>query len=94
MDYILRHMNGIDLANPPVEQISDSGHAIRTQRKRSIATAAAVFLLLVGLGSALAAASPAITEALQDAALSGSRFAPVWKIVVQTAPLQTGEANP
>jgi len=48
MDYILRHMNGIDLANPPVEQINDSGHAIRTQRKRSIATAAAVFLCVLG----------------------------------------------
>src|SRR6202140_45129 len=48
MDYILRHMNGIDLANPPVEQISNSGHAIRTQRKRSIATAVAVFLCVLG----------------------------------------------
>src|SRR5437667_6190353 len=50
-------------------------------------TAAAVFLLLLGLGSALAAASPAILDAFQDGALSGSRFAPVWTIVVQTAPL-------
>ena len=48
MDYILRHMNGIDLANPPTEQISNSGHAIRTQRKRSIATAVAVFLCVLG----------------------------------------------
>ena len=39
-------------------------------------TAAAVFLLLLGLGSALAAASPAILDAFQDGALSGSRFAP------------------
>jgi hypothetical protein len=50
-------------------------------------TAAAVFLLLLGLGSALAAASPTILDAFQDGALSGSRFAPVWTIVVQTAPL-------
>ena len=48
MDYILRHMNGIDLANPPVEQISDSSHAIRTQRKRAIAAAVAVFLCVLG----------------------------------------------
>src|SRR2546428_2027041 len=50
-------------------------------------TAIAVFLLLLGLGSALAAGSPAILEAFQDAAVSGSRFAPVWTIVVATAPL-------
>ena len=50
-------------------------------------TATAAFLLLVGLGSALAAASPAILDAFQDGALSGSGFAPVWKIVVATAPL-------
>jgi hypothetical protein len=50
-------------------------------------TATAVFLLLLGLGSALAAASPAIVEAFQDAAVSGSRFAPVWTVVVATAPL-------
>ena len=48
MDYILQHMNGIDLANPPTEQISDSGHAIRTQRKRAIAAAVAVFLCVLG----------------------------------------------
>jgi hypothetical protein len=50
-------------------------------------TATAVFLLLLGLGSALAAASPAILEAFQDAAVSGSRFAPVWTVVVATVPL-------
>jgi len=50
-------------------------------------TATAVFLLLLGLGSALAAASPAFLEAFQDAAVSGSRFAPVWTVVVATAPL-------
>jgi hypothetical protein len=49
--------------------------------------ATAVFLLLLGLGSALAAASPAILEAFQDAAVSGSPFAPVWTVVVATAPL-------
>jgi 4-amino-4-deoxy-L-arabinose transferase-like glycosyltransferase len=48
MDYILLHMNGIDLANPPLEQISDSGHGIRTQRKRAIAAAVAVFLCVLG----------------------------------------------
>src|ERR1700730_9034954 len=48
MDYILRHMNGSDLANPPFEQISDSGHAIGTQRSRSLATAEAVFLCVLG----------------------------------------------
>jgi hypothetical protein len=48
MDYILRHMNGIDLANPPTEQISDSGHAIRTQHKRAIPAAVAVFLCVLG----------------------------------------------
>ena len=50
-------------------------------------TATAVFLLLLGLGSALAAASPAFLEAFQDAAVSGSRFAPVSTVVVATAPL-------
>src|SRR6266850_2386377 len=48
MDYILPHMNGIDLANPPTEQISDSGQAIRTQYKRAIAAAVAVFLCVLG----------------------------------------------
>lgn len=48
MDYILPHMNGIDLANPPTEQISDSGHAIRTQYKRAVAAAMAVFLCVLG----------------------------------------------
>jgi hypothetical protein len=50
-------------------------------------TATAAFLLLLGLGSALAATSPAILEAFQDAAMSGSRFAPLWTMVVATAPL-------
>jgi len=50
-------------------------------------TAAALFLLLLGLGSAVAAASPAILEVFQDAAVGGSQFAPMWRIVVQTAPL-------
>src|SRR6266571_5346592 len=53
----------------------------------SLYTAAAAFLLLLGLGSALAAASTTIFEVFQDAALSGSRFAPVWRIIVQAAPL-------
>src|ERR1700730_18331389 len=48
MDYVLRHMNGIDLANPLTEQISDSGHAIRTQYKRAIAAAVAVLLCVLG----------------------------------------------
>jgi hypothetical protein len=50
-------------------------------------TATAVFLLLLGLGSAMAASSAAILEAFQDAAVSGSRFAPVWTVVVATVPL-------
>jgi len=50
-------------------------------------TAAAASLLLLGLGSALAAASPAILDAFQDAAMSGSPFASVWRVVVQTTPL-------
>src|ERR1700694_4493899 len=49
--------------------------------------AAALFLLLLGLGSALAAASPAVLEVFQDAAVGGSRFAPVWRVIVQSAPL-------
>jgi len=53
----------------------------------SLYTAAAAFLLLLGLGSALAAASPAIFEVLQDAAGGGSRFAPMWRVIVQSAPL-------
>src|SRR5437762_9665333 len=53
----------------------------------SLYTATAVCLLLLGLGSALAAASPAIMEAFQDAAQSGSHTAPVWTLIVQTAPL-------
>ena len=48
MDHVLRHMNGIDLANPPTEQIIDSGYAIRTQRKRAIAAAVAVILCVLG----------------------------------------------
>src|SRR5437762_1165519 len=50
-------------------------------------TAAALFLLLLGLGSALAAASPALLEVFEDAALSGSRFAGMWRVIVQSAPL-------
>src|SRR5438105_12069728 len=50
-------------------------------------TAAALFLLLLGLGSALAASSPAIFEVFQDAAGGGSRFAPMWRVIVQSAPL-------
>src|SRR5216683_1383895 len=53
----------------------------------SLYAAAAAFLLLLGLGSALAAASPAILEVFQDAAVGGSRFAPTWRIVVHSAPL-------
>jgi hypothetical protein len=56
-------------------------------------TSTAVFLLLLGLGSALAAASPAILQAFQDAAMSGSRFASVWRIVVATAPLSEPPAQ-
>ncbi|PYL15603.1 MAG: hypothetical protein DMF46_05550, partial [Verrucomicrobia bacterium] len=41
-------MNGIDLVNPPTEQIFDSGYAIRTQRKRAIAAAVAVILCVLG----------------------------------------------
>src|SRR5437660_692208 len=48
MDHVLRHMNGIDLANPPTEQIIDSGYVIRTQRKRAIAAAVAVILCVLG----------------------------------------------
>src|SRR5438105_5776976 len=48
MDHVLRHMNGIDLVNPPTEQIFDSGYAIRTQRKRAIAAAVAVILCVLG----------------------------------------------
>lgn len=50
-------------------------------------TAAALFLLLLGLGSALAAASPTLLEVFQDAALSGSRLAAMWRLIVQSAPL-------
>jgi hypothetical protein len=53
----------------------------------SLYTAAAAFLLLLGLGSALAAASPAIFEVFQDAALGGSRFVPIWRVIVQSASL-------
>src|SRR5437879_10446038 len=53
----------------------------------SLYTAAALFLLLLGLGSALAAASPALLEVFQDAAGGGSRFAPMWRVIVQSAPL-------
>src|SRR5438128_8899332 len=53
----------------------------------SLYTAAAAFLLLLGLGSALAVASPAIFEVFQDAAGGGSRFAPMWRVIVQSAPL-------
>ena len=53
----------------------------------SLYTAAAAFLLLQGLGSALAAASPALLEVFQDAAFGGSRFAPMWRVIVQSAPL-------
>jgi hypothetical protein len=50
-------------------------------------TATALFLLLLGLGAALAATFPPVLEAFQDAALSGSRLGPVWRLIVQTAPL-------
>src|SRR6516162_4976074 len=50
-------------------------------------TAAAVFLLLLGLGSALALLSTKILGAFQDAAQSSSPLAPVWQVVVQAAPL-------
>jgi hypothetical protein len=53
----------------------------------SLHAAAAAFLLLLGLGSALAAASPSIFDVLQDAAGGGSRFAPMWRVIVQSAPL-------
>jgi hypothetical protein len=53
----------------------------------SLYAAAAAFLLLLGLGSALAAASPSIFDVLQDAAGGGSRFAPMWRVIVQSAPL-------
>jgi len=53
----------------------------------SLYTATAAFLLLLGLGSALAALSPAILEAFQDAAQSASPFASVWKVLVQSTPL-------
>jgi len=52
----------------------------------SLYAAAAAFLLLLGLGSALAVASPAIFEVFQDAAGGGSRFAPMWRVIVQSAP--------
>jgi hypothetical protein len=50
-------------------------------------TTAAVFLLLLGLGSALAGLSTPILGAFQDAAWSSSPLAPVWQVVVQSAPL-------
>src|SRR3984893_684423 len=53
----------------------------------SLYTATAAFLLLLGLASALAAASPAILEVFQDAAVGGSRFAPMCRVIVQSAPL-------
>jgi hypothetical protein len=50
-------------------------------------TTAAVFLLLLGLGSALAGLSTPILEVFQDAAHSAVPLAPVWQGVVQSAPL-------
>jgi hypothetical protein len=83
-------------AMPEKRRRGQSVVALRRTLSRSVHTfyavfglymAAALFLLLLGLGSALAAASTAILELVQDAALSGSRFAPMWRVIVQSAPL-------
>src|SRR5437667_1599259 len=48
MDHVRRHMYRIDIVNSPTEQIFDSGYAIRTQRKRAIASGVAVILCVLG----------------------------------------------
>jgi hypothetical protein len=50
-------------------------------------TATACFLLLLGLASAVASVSAAALDAFQDGAQSGSAFGPLWRLIVQTAPL-------
>jgi hypothetical protein len=53
----------------------------------AVYTAAAVFLLVLGIGAALAAVSPAIAEAFHEAAVDGGRLEPVWRTMVAAAPL-------
>lgn len=53
----------------------------------AVYTAVAMFLLALGLGAALAAVSPAVAEAFQDASVEGGRLEPVWRVMIAAAPL-------
>jgi hypothetical protein len=53
----------------------------------AVYTAAAVFLLVLGMGAALAAGSPPVADAFRDAAVDGGRIEPVWRTMLAAAPL-------